>query len=103
MLGPVSANTHQEHPHTGRGHGKAAQSPGPGTQGGTFLMRGGCAAPPLVKSILDSSWKGDCGYFDQTFPVSGVMQRLVPEFKSFMTEFRPQTQKAVYGTVRIPQ
>lgn len=32
------------------------------------------------KNILSSYWKEDYGYFDQTFPVSGVMERLVPEF-----------------------
>lgn len=55
------------------------------------------------KNILSSYWKEDYGYFDQTFPVSGVMERLVPEFLNFMTEFRSQVQKPVYGKVRIPQ
>lgn len=44
-------NTHQEHPHTGMGHVKATQSPRAATQGGTFLMRGDCAAPPLARAL----------------------------------------------------
>lgn len=67
---------------TGRRH-TATQSWNPTRD----FLRGRRAAPPPARTLwclgaaeVSSYWKEDYEYFDQTFPVSGGMERLVPGF-----------------------
>lgn len=47
----MKENMRKENPHTEMGLANAAQPPGAGSQRGTLLMRGDCAAPPLARTL----------------------------------------------------